>query len=117
MYSIITVIYGLPLTNKASAALEEMNIDPSNYFSTLYHGGADYAPGYIGVLLGEFNECSGALRVLSNGIQTNSGKLIAKFVTTADQKKEAENMIANLSNEIRNVLPSEIGIYFIFSTS
>ena len=119
MYSIITVIYGIPLTQE----LEERNSDlidadpeesdPTIHedmeeygFEIMYTGSGNHTPGYCGVELSEFDECSDSYLPISE----------VAMVPTDEQKAEAHAKIEALDDRFKDLLPA-VSVYFIFSTS
>ena len=111
-YCIMTVIYGVPLTEDVSEWLSErtpedgISDDPdAEGFTMLYSGSARWMPVYCGVKLCEFNECRDAIPV--DGL---------KLVATDEQKREAEKLVAALDSRIRERCPP-IGCYIIPSSS
>lgn len=119
MYSIVNVIYGLPLTDSASREIEGMGIEPEDIgFTILYHGGAEYSPGYIGVELGEYDETQDALSFRGTVLsKADNGAPVTKLVAHPTEVAKAERMIQELEPKVRAVLPELVGVYFIFSTS
>ncbi len=134
MYSIIKIIYGIPISAAASK-LKDSYEDPDDPpspeeeavakwiedggspwgdatsngwgFKILYDGGgAPWEVGYCGVVLGEFTECQNSIHVTS--------EWTAKLQPTEEQKKEAEDAIAKLHPFLKDVA---VGTYFIFHTS
>ena len=118
MYSIVNVIYGIPITDEIEKRNQELlDADPNEEdeslgeelecygFETFYSGSHSGIVGYLGVELSDFDECHSYLKFKD-----------LKFEPTPAQKAEAEKKIANLDNRFKDVLP-EIGVYLIFSTS
>jgi len=107
MYTIGNIIYGIPITLQVAKAVEASGEDwESLGFETLYVGyQTDFPPGYLGVRLGEFDECEGDFP-LSRIMLSPSD----------EQKAEAEAKINMLSEEIKESMPS-IDIYIVWSTS
>ena len=127
MYSIQTWIYGCPFNEEFSDFIsegkwinedgciisDELDLENVEGANTLYHGCSSQICGYFGIKLGETDECIDA-------IQIKDGKVLAKktfsLTPTEEQKKEAEDAINALPDEIKNMLPP-IGVYLVFSTS
>lgn len=125
MYSIGTIIYGIPINEAISARIRawEEGLDGEGNdlpddgeerwfednegtcgFTTQYHGSADGLVGFCGVELCQMNESK----------DVNVKDLI--LVPTPKQIKEAEEKLALLHSELR-ALGDEVGVYIIWSTS
>lgn len=117
MYSIARVIYGVPLTGKVVDIIED---GAEDYFTMLYSGSADYTPGFIGIVLGEINECHGANKLdlekgtLTEGIDGKNKTF--SIVPSEKQKEEVKSMIEKLPQELKNII-EPIDVYFIWCTS
>ena len=128
MYSILNVIYGVPITEKISALITEWEgTDKSPWyedkngpcgFTSLYHGSTGGLVGYCGVLLGEFDECCEWLRLEDGGIwvKENTRLRLARTVPTEQEKRQANELFAKLHLDIVRLCP-ELGVYIVFSTS
>lgn len=104
MYSIVTVIYGIPITQEISA-LEDGGDELENAgYETQYHGASPDVVGYCGVELDSFTECQTALLVDN-----------IKITPTEEQKLEGFRKVHALTAKYRG--SAEIGVYYIFSTS
>ena len=102
MYSIINVIYGIPVTESLAQRFDEGELENMG-FEILYHGGLHYSPGYIGVELCNF--C---------GFDNPSiDKLTLK--PTYEQRLEVKEKLEQLDTEV--VGGQELNVYFIESTS
>jgi len=105
MYSIVTVIYGIPITPEVSALSVEDPDELEDFGYTIqYHGNSSDTVGYCGVELDSFNECQTALSV---------DKI--KTTPTEEQKLESFRRVHMLSAKHRG--SAKIGVYYIFSTS
>ena len=107
MYSIVKIVYGSPLNQKAYDAMEKLGVEPEDIgCETLYSGGADVTPGYCGVELGEFDEATDmALKVSSLNLKPSAAQI-----------KEANDAIAALPSQVRKHL-AKADVYFVFCTS
>jgi len=109
-YCIVDVIYGIhrnDAVNEAIRALDDEDDEDGEQFGfeNLYTSGGGQA-GYCGVKLCEFDEVTDyALKV---------GDL--NLSPTAEQKAEAEKMIASLPESIRRVAPPA-DVYLVFGSS
>ncbi len=119
MYTIVSVIYGCPMTKAVWSKLAEMGKDDvpeEEYgFEEMYSGSAEVPPGYIGVDLGGFDEIDPVRIDLTNG------KFIAErhsfsFAPTPQQEAEAQAKIDALPDELKTVL-SPVGVWIVWSTS
>lgn len=120
MYSIQSIIYGVPITEAVSNYFMTRN-DPEEYgFTTLYHGGASGFVGFCGVQLGEdLDECGNFTRIDQKTIiqyNVEGKQQIALLNPTDEQKLEAQKKVDALSEELRSLCPA-IGTYLIYSTS
>jgi len=136
MYSIMNVIYGVPLTRKINALINEWEeTDDDRWadadddmcgFETLYHGSADRIIGFCGVCLGEFTECDEIIKIGEDAIEISEdlppskkrGPKSSKIQLKPSKKEiaEAQSKIDELDPEIKKILP-EVGLYIITSTS
>ena len=116
MYSIMTVIYGIPLSEEISKLIDDDTLpeDDSGLgsgdstvcgFTELYHGSSDQHVGYCGVEISEFNECV-------DYIAADTLVLTA----TDEQKAEGQALVDRLDQRILSIAPP-IGVYIIPSTS
>ena len=112
MYSIIKVIYGVPLTEAVIEHYEKIDEAYEDDFETLYSGSGEYPPGYIGIELGEISECGrdGFNRVKNDMIDG------IKLTPSLKQLFEVDTKIDALSKELKEVL-EPTGVYFIWYTS
>ena len=107
MYTIVNVIYGVPLTEEV---WDFLNNSDNDYdleelgFTTEYSGSSSYPPGWCGVELDSFDE-SDWLDVAN-----------LKLTPTDKQRAEALDKIEALDPQVRALCP-EPKTYFIFSTS
>jgi hypothetical protein len=111
-YSIQTIIYGIPLTHKIYQFItddtnedEEWSVEPEDHgFEVLYSGSHD-APGYCGVVLAEYDECT-------------DYRPLSEFMVkpTTKQKAASKKLIAALDPLIRKMAP-KIGLYVIYHSS
>jgi hypothetical protein len=125
-YCIMTVIYGVPLTEEANELIcgrghdedgEEIEVEEDDEsgvgsgdaeacgFEVLYSGSASWMPGFCGVELDSFDECTDGFKLSE-----------LKTVPTAEQKKQAEEMVAALDPRVRE-LCGPIDVYLIPSSS
>ncbi len=139
MYSIMNVIYGVPLTRKVNELINKWEeTDDDRWadadddmcgFETLYHGSADRIIGFCGVCLGEFTECDEIIKINEDAIEISEDsppknrkygpKLQSSKIKLKPSKKEiaeAQSKIDALDPEIKKILP-EVGLYIITSTS
>ncbi len=129
MYSIQTVIYGIPITVAVAEKIIEMENDPNSGwfedehgvcgFTILYSGSADYIVGYCGVSLGELDECGDYVSYKDEGFLEYSGMNSIRRISlkpTQEQESQALQAIKLLPKEL---LPfcKPIGVYFVYSTS
>lgn len=109
-YAIITVVYGVPITHEVSKKMDEWetNEDPrwDDYagWKVLYSASGPYTFGYCGVKLDRLKHYEPQL----------VGDL--NLAPTKEQEKEAEDLIAKLEPELRE-LAGPVGVYFIWSDS
>lgn len=108
MYSIGTVIYGIPITEDitkvASDRDEELDKEDGGYFTTLYHGGSYHEVGYLGIELASFDECADFK--LEDIIRA----------PTDEQTMEVVKAFNELPIEYKDVAP-DIAVWVVFSTS
>jgi hypothetical protein len=114
MYSIATVIYGVPLTEKILKKIDEWedqgsdkwheNSDGPCGFTKLYSG-SSHAAGYCGIRLDEFDEACDFV---------DPSKL--KMKPTKSQMSVAKEFYKNLDPELQK-LCEPLGVYFVWSTS
>ena len=123
-YCIMTVIYGIPLTEEASRKIDEWedgvdgeeplpdgddrwfeNNDGACGFKTLYSGSAPWHPGYCGVELCKFDECSDAIDAKE-----------LRLTPTPKEIDEAMTKIKELHPDLRT-LCGEPGVWIIPSSS
>lgn len=118
-YAIGTIIYGVPLTEKIHKAFEELGeFEVADYFEVLYSASNDYAPGYCGVKLGEFDECCDAIPF--SELQTMADKVSVTVAGNSTDKAakvtEALDKIQALPKEILKICDC-IGVYMVWSSS
>lgn len=113
-YCIMTIIYGVPLTEEIHKKIEEWEDDGTDEwgedaescgFETTYTAHARPSPGWCGIELGGFTECDDAIPI---------SKL--QLEPTPEQRVEAEARVAALHPEIRAIC-QPIGVYIIPSSS
>lgn len=75
------------------------------------------APGFIGTQIGQYDECTDMLKYNSDTLVSATGKQIARLYPLPDEIDSAEQKIRELPNDIRQMLPEQIGVYFVFATS
>lgn len=116
MYTIVTVVYGTPLTEEIQQLINkwEEDLDCDKWydnrdgicgFKTLYSGHDGHSSGFCGIALSQFDESDG---------YNDVSKTIPEV--TEEQKKEALELINELDDEIKAIM-KPIGLYFIWSTS
>lgn len=115
MYSIVTVIYGVPLNIAVSRKINSWESDEDSPWSedndgtcgfvATYHDGSSELIGYCGVELDTFDECRSSRKVSELNLQP-----------TKEQVVEAKDKIAKLHPALHDLIDEE-SIYFIFSTS
>ncbi len=111
-YAIANIIYGIPFTDEIQNRIEPEGVlneeidGPEDLgFQMLYSGSSGVRPGFCGVMLYRFDECSEPFSI---------SQLILK--PTAEQKAEAEAKIAELPKDVREVcLP--LDTYIVWSSS
>lgn len=142
MYSIMNVIYGIPLTRKINALIDKWETTDDDRWSeglnekrdtcgfiTLYHGSADRIIGFCGVSLGEFTECDEIIKIEDDTIKISEDSVpksmrsgprrppsIVKLKPSEKEIAKTQKMISKLDPEIQKIAPS-VGIYIITSTS
>lgn len=129
-YSIVTVIYGVPITERLlkrmtelsfsehadknddheflfdeEELLDEEEMEDFGPFETQYSASGGFTPGYCGVKLGQFDECRTFLS--SEDVRTTP---------TAEEKKNANEMVSQIDPRLSGFL-EKIGTYYIFSSS
>lgn len=112
--AIVTVVYGVPLTEECIDLINEWesDMDSDKWFEdekgacgfTSLYSASGPGNGYCGVELGELE---------SYGNQLVSD---VRMKPTAEEKKQAEELVAALPPELRK-LTGKIGVYFIWSDS
>jgi len=121
MYSIMHVIYGVPLTEACSEIIDKFELDETTDdwfegevdgnsmtcgFITHYTGGGPYHVGYCGVELWSAN-CISAIRLHDRPLEA-----------TDAQRELAEKRVAELHAKFQEALKDyPIGVYIVFSTS
>jgi len=113
-YSIVNVIYGVPLSVYAGERIDSWKKagdkrwdwgDGENErcgFTLFYHGSMHCPVGYCGVLLGEMH--------------SNTALEDIRLEPTEQEKIEAQDKILEVDPELLNLCP-EPGVHFVFSTS
>lgn len=105
-YAIANVIYGVPLTKEVGFLIYGKDAEPEDLgFEILYSGSADYSPGFCGVSLYLFDECSDSFP---------ASQLV--LVPTPEQRAQAEAKIAQLPEDVRKLCPP-LNTYIVWSTS
>jgi hypothetical protein len=131
MYTIAAVIYGIPITEQMDMWLKEHMDDPdvqTEEFETFgfcvqYSGSANHCCGFLGVELGNFDECDD-VRLLPNPAETGVEKMKSlasrakefSLAVTDEQKAEVQARCDALPKGLWEVCPP-IGIYITWSTS
>ena len=106
MYSIVHVIYGLPLINVDP---QQFGNDEPEGFEMLYSGSSDAPVGYCGVRLDQFDECNGLIAISALHLQP-----------TPEEELEAQIKVQALPESMRVAYEKhgiKMGVYFAFSTS
>lgn len=121
MYSIQTIIVGVPITSKVAEAIEKSKKDAEELgFEVLYHGGSDGLVGYCGVQLGDdLDECGDWTRIDQGRIHQHHERLpdqVAVTVATPEQEQEARRKVDALPSSVRKAC-QEFGIYIVYSSS
>lgn len=119
-YAIMTIVYGIPLTEEIDELIRGEcdceGVDPQECplhtddptavgFDEQYSAGSHFMPGFCGVELDSFDECTDAIDVST-----------LKFMPTAEQVAEAEAKFAKLHERIRSIA-KPVGVYIIPSSS
>ena len=130
MYSITDVIYGIPLTEELSLFFHEMDCEPENVgFETLYTGSGDFPPGYLGVSLDGWDECSAYRKASDLKMQPTQQQKDEYQAKLKAMHTDAKELFAELKEENSDLddpqkiyenfvkLLPEIDVYLIFSTS
>lgn len=108
MYSIVTVVYGVPIRQAALDEVESLGIEPSDIgIITQYSGSGDEIPAYCGVELSEFDEATDMALPISSIRHTPTSKEIAK----------ATAAVAALPSSVRKRIKDKLDTYYVFSTS
>ena len=117
MYSIGTVIYGVPIDKKLDKALEKLGYDDPEVlgFVVLYSGVAEHTVGYIGVALSEFNVIDD-MRIDVDALELVTGKDRLSFDPTMNQISDAEALINALPDKVKKILRPP-AVHLIWSTS
>ena len=109
MYSITSVVYGIPVNSALSRYLLENYDDPEyeiDGFTELYHGGiAGRMCGFIGAELSTWDETEDLVRVSGLRMQP-----------TDEERQKVDNMIAALPQGLRDVA-ADPDVYLVFSSS
>ena len=120
MYSIQTIIYGIPLTPEIHKLLESLKLDAEGEgFTILYSGSSQYMPGYCGVELGQLDEAADYVRIETDKmvcISRDGGNDSFALWPIPTTLAEANKMMAALREDIRKIAPPP-GVYLIYSTS
>ena len=114
MYAICSIIYGIPITEELYPVIKDENdelfkkypdLPEMAGFETMYSGGSNIQPGYLGVELDEFDECCDAMAVSS-----------LRMKPTQEELEKVAAMVKDLPQEVIDVaLP--VDVYFVWSTS
>lgn len=130
MFSIVNIIYGVPLTEEIYKKIGEWEeTDDERWweddrggpcgFQTFYSGSSEFPPGFCGACLGSFDEVCPNIQLKGTQILIRDNlKEKYKINLEPDEvfKQKVYQKINNLDPELKEMI-SEIGIYFIFSTS
>jgi len=105
-YSMVSVVIGTYINQAVNDELESMGIEAEDAgFEVLYSGGANIQPGYCGVEIYSFDECTDALKVSDIKLHPNS-----------NQMAEATKLFNALDPKVKAVAPP-LDVYFVFHTS
>jgi len=127
MYTIGNIIYGIPLTEELERALDKCGIEEVECvdFNTYYSGHSDYTPGYLGVELKRFDECSGniLLSELDVDLSGSQRKEVEKLVNALPERIEEyvdddPEVGDDVMQQVKHILNGlKIDKYIIWSTS
>ena len=119
MYAIGTVIYGIPLTPRLNAWIEEhqdFEFDAEGLgFTQMYTGSGDFTPGYVGVALGTIDECGDEA--------LDDPECVLGKQPTEEQRKQVlvdvQDVRDKLPEDVRDSLEMlpPVGRYLVWSTS
>ena len=114
MYSIASIIYGVPLTKEVSDKIDEYELRESEKWSeqedgvcgfrVLHHGMANKRVGFSGVDLDSFSDADDFVDLST-----------LNFKPTIEQVYEAGRLVEALDPELRELCPP-IGVYVVWST-
>ena len=114
MYTIGSLIYGIPIDKGLSKAYQEYDEtgDEDGFFledsfKVLYHGSSTHEVGYLGVLLKEFNAIQDPMLLSS---------FTSKAVVTDKQKEEVKRKFDLLPDILKKAC-KEPDFYIVWSTS
>jgi len=129
-YAIAKVIYGLPNSEYFETSVKNIDIasidkewisdnnivdgndlleflfESGDFFDTAYTGRGYVQAGWIGFELGSFDECGENVKLSS-----------LMFTPNESQKAIAEERINKLPQQVRDLLPPDIDVYVVWSTS
>lgn len=109
MYSIVTAVYGCPITQKWLDSENLYEEDIEHLITTYYTGVGDETPAFVGVELGSFDECN---------MYLSADRVV--YSPSPHHISEANIKLAKLAKEIGNDAVKNLpqpGVYYIFSTS
>lgn len=127
MYSIVHIIYGLPLVESITKRIDELEArseseddldEQENWwegtegpcgFETFYDGSAEYMPGFCGVQLDEFNACSEPFAL--------SDLTLAPSPQQIDDAKKKIDALPKWVKKMYDELEMTPDVYIVFSTS
>lgn len=133
MFSIMNIIYGVPLTRDAIEKIDEWERNNSeNWFESngltcgfeILYNRSTYV-GFCGVNLGSFNELENyinidpsipCIRIQKSFNSKKSNEKVITLKPTQNQIDETTKLVENLHPLLRSLVP-DIGLYIVISSS